>query len=187
MIEAWASSIAGARAVVLVDQATGSISSAEVVQVQPSEKSPYVARWDRVSEFLSTIDDELVWVSDGTDVVMLREPWSTMKHNTLYVGSEPETVGFWWMKEAHQDPTALSWIESNSSLPLLNAGLVGGSREVVIDFINDLRIALDKYPDGSDMAVFNMVAHNRPHVTGSQVHTTFRSFTDNGVAWWMHK
>ena len=187
LVGKWASSIRGAKAVVLVDHAVGDLSSAEIVSVESSTKSPYVARWDRVVEYLSSVDDELVWVTDGTDVVMLREPWSEMSANTLYVGSEPETVGFWWMKEAHQDPGALAWIESNSHLPLLNAGLVGGSRETVIDFIDDLRRSLEKHPDGSDMAVFNMVAHSRPHVTGAQVHTVFRSFSDNGVAWWMHK
>jgi len=46
---------------------------------------------------------------------------------------------------------------------------------------------LTLHPDDSDMAAFNMTMFGRPHTTGPTVHTVFKSCTDNGVAWWMHK
>lgn len=187
VIAKWARSIRGANVVVLVDEATKSMSSVEIVRGTSLDKSPYFARWDRVLEYLETCTSEFVWVTDGTDVTMLREPWADMRPGTLYVGSEPELVGFWWMKAAHQDVGSLAWIGAHEGLPLLNAGIVGGDLATVTEFVTALQEMLIKHPDDSDMAAFNMTVSSRPYTSGCTVHTVFKSYSDNGVAWWMHK
>lgn len=182
-IDAWQSSIRGAKAVVLADEASGPT----VVHVPGEDISPYRARWFRALEYLQAEKDDWVWVTDGSDVVMLREPWGEMADGLLYVGSEPTTVGCSWMIDNHPSKVSQDWMKKHRHLPLLNAGLVGGSYETVLSFLELLCQELEVRDEESDMAAFNAAARQVTHHTGETVHTVFKAYQDNGIAWWMHK
>lgn len=191
ILDTWADSIRGATAVVLMDE-PAPYPAAVVQRVESSLLNPYYARWHHYRRWLAEYPDiGKVWITDGSDVEMLREPWGHMEPGTLYVGSEPEVVGCSWMRVNHHDPTIAAWIRRNARLPLLNAGLVGGHREVVMRFVEHLCRDLDRFPDDSDMGAFNFTAYGGRFdarvETGPRIHTVFKANADNGQAFWRHR
>lgn len=192
ILDRWAGSILSAESVVVSDDAGFRHPGARVETVRPLPLSPYYARWFHCQGVLAEAANvDRVFITDGSDVRMLREPWGLMEHGLIYVGSEPMLLGCDWMRDSHQNPAMRRWMRRHTRLPLLNAGILGGYRREVLQFLGALCENLRQYPDVSDMAVFNFTARMAPWrdrvVTGPQVHTDFKSYSDNGVAWFSHK
>lgn len=203
MLQHWASSIAGAKAVVLADELTSPPFDALLFKVPSVNMSPYFSRWLHIYQHLREHPEYgFVWCTDGTDVEMLREPWAEMQSGKIYVGSEHKTYSDEWMKANHHGKAYSDFIEKHRDEPLLNAGLLGGSREDVMEFAH--RIIRQHYLIEShrfwkmetasatlvDMGAFGMAAKSFGDriVTGPRVHTIFK--TDGfgkEVAWWKHK
>ncbi len=188
ILAVWAASVRGARAVVLADEATEVPAGAELVRVRASAWSPYRARWIHALDYLHTINDEWVWLTDGSDVEMLREPWGRMCPGVLYLGSEPYTLSRPWMLR-HGGPRYRQVALAQPGEPLINCGLVGGDRPTVMAYVRDL---LDAWEESgcNDMGPANIAAHVRwvgRFATGPAVHTAFKSYSDNGEAWWRHR
>lgn len=203
MLQLWAKSISGAKAVVLSDELNDSPDGAQLVKVPCVSMSPYFARWLHIYQHLREHPEYgFVWCTDGTDVEMLREPWSEMEPGKIYVGSEHKTYDDQWMKANHHGKTYSDFIEQHRNEPLLNAGLLGGSREDVMEFahriirkhylIESHRFwKIEKAPETKvDMGAFGMVAKSFGDkvVTGPKVHTIFKSEgIGKELAWWKHK
>jgi len=170
----------------------------------PTGANPYFQRWMSIYDFLRrTPELDRVWCVDATDVTMLRKPWEWMRADTLYVGSEPSTLDTPWLKKNHPASAVNRLIRANRRAQLLNAGLVGGSRPVVLEFVHDMCRFIDNearrscYEKDShdlgigDMGAFQVIAYSpkwRSRIDfGPHVNTVFKSYTDNGAAWWMHK
>lgn len=176
-----------------------------VVPIQvPTGTNPYFQRWMSIFDLLRRVTEiSRVWCVDATDVTLLRPPWDHMRADTLYVGSEPSTLDVPWLKQNHRATIVNKLIRSNRRAQLLNAGLVGGSRPVVLEFVHDMVRLIDnearrKCYDGDthdlgigDMGAFQVVCHSpewKPRIDyGPHVNTVFKSYEDNGAAWWMHK
>src|SRR5690606_20650434 len=139
-----------------------------------------------------------VWVTDGSDVEMLHEPWAHMTPGTVYVGSEAVIVADEWMRKNHPEAIFQEFLDDDPGATMLNAGLLGGSREDVMAFAHavasiyyDLEAARfwQKEPAArsvGDMAAFNLVARRDfgdRIVTGPQVHTVFKRDERNGWSW----
>lgn len=203
VLSAWSSSIRGADAVVLADELTSPPASATLVTVPPLEMSVYFARWLHIYQYLRAHQDiRFAWCTDGTDVEMLREPWAEMHPGVIYVGSEPKTYDDVWMKQSHHGQVYATFLNDHSNSTLLNAGLVGGSRDDVMEFAHRIirlyyRIeshlfwGTEKAPQTKvDMCAFGIVAKSFGDriVTGPKVHTVFKT---DGIgkeyAWWKHK
>lgn len=170
----------------------------------PTGINPYFQRWYSIYRWLrNTSNVDHVWCVDGTDVTLLRPPWHHMRADTVYVGSEPMTVGTRWLRDHHRAEIVQRTIRENTDSVLMNAGLVGASRPLLLEFIHDM---LALYEDNArlrflgketsslgvgDMGALQVLCYGprwRSRVTyGDHVNTTFKSFKDNGVAWWMHK
>lgn len=158
--------------------------------------NPYFDRWRQLRAWLTDRDDAWIWSTDANDVTLLNDPYpGSLDPEMLYVGSEPadgpnaRSVGFWWMRNLHLDHT--DWIASHAPLPLLNAGLLGGTPATLREFIRDLTAALEDCPnDVTDMAAVNRVIYDRwadRYVTGGW-HTPMWSFeTSHPTAIWAHK
>lgn len=133
MLRAWCDSIKCAEKIVLADELSD-CQGAKVVRVAPAKGiSPYFARWQRIYEYLRENEDiGLVWCTDGTDVEMLMEPWSKMAPDVVYVGNEHTTYDNPWFAKVSSTPLFTDFIKENSSNQVLNAGLIGGSRELVM-------------------------------------------------------
>ncbi|EPM7086512.1 glycosyltransferase family 2 protein [Enterobacter hormaechei subsp. xiangfangensis] len=202
-LQVWADSISGALPIVLADELKESPTGAGLFEVPLVDMSPYFARWLHIYQFLRSHPEyHLVWCTDGTDVEMLREPWAEMEPGKIYVGSEHKTYADEWMKANHHGKAYSDFIEQHRDEPLLNAGLLGGSREDVMEFAH--RIIRQHYLIEShrfwkmevapatlvDMGAFGMAAKSFGDrvVTGPKVHTIFK--TDGfgkEVAWFRHK
>lgn len=203
LLQAWARSIRGAKAVVLADELTTAPVGAELVSVPAVSMSPYFARWLHIYQHLRAHPEyRFVWCTDGTDVEMLREPWAEMEPGKIYVGSEHKTYAEEWMKANHHGRAYSEFLEQYRDDQLLNAGLLGGSRDDVMEFAH--RIIRQHYLIEShrfwrmetapatlvDMAAFGMAAKSFGDriITGPRIHTIFK--TDGfgkELAWWKHK
>ena len=164
----------------------------------------YYRRWLLAYQYLRDHPEiDKVWVTDGTDVDMLREPWHGMEEGSIYVGSEPKTLDDEWMIANHKAESFQKFLSSNYDKPMLNAGLLGGSRSDVMDYAHKISrqwFDLESLrfwkkdapaPEMGDMAAFNLVGYGHfadRIVTGPQVHTVFRQEEkNNNWAWWRHK
>lgn len=204
MLQAWASSIKDARAIVLADHLDSSPAGADLVRVDPMDENPYFLRWLRAYQWLRDNPQvNLVWLTDGTDVEMLREPWGDMDPSKIYVGSEPKVVGDPWMKAHHAASHLQEFVAVNGDKLMLNAGLLGGSRANIMEFIHSIwidyqltkikRFLKTEAPgvEVGDMVTFNRVAYSSwadKIVTGPKVHTVFKTEgVGKETAYWRHK
>jgi hypothetical protein len=160
------------------------------VRVGPPQ-SPYFDRWLHFYRWLRDHPEvRFVWCVDSTDVVSLAPPFD-LEPGVLYVGSEHNLVGMDWMRKNGEQYA--EWIEAHKDEQLLNCGLIGGERAVVMAVLHDLvREYYDFLGAGKpltlDMAPFNYVVRRYPYVTGPRVHTVFRANDHKSkTAMWAHK
>lgn len=199
----WAKSIRDADAVVLADQLTSAPDGAQLVKVPEIAMNVYFRRWLHIWQHLRDHPEyRFVWCTDGTDVEMLCAPWEEMEAGKVYVGSEPKTYADAWAKQNHPERIYQEFIEGHRNDVMLNAGLLGGTRDDLMAFshgIIRLYYRIESYrfwkkeQAGSsvgDMLAFGIVSQSFADrlVTGPQVHTVFKT---DGLgkenAWWKHK
>ena len=145
----------------------------EYVKVETSVRNVYFQRWVSYYRYLLEHRSDIgkVFITDGSDVVMLRNPFEKMKDGILYVGDEPQIVGCEWMLKHHPFIGRFLLFYFNS---------VAGAK-----FYNDGPGCGD-----GDMGLFNYIV--RTHfdgrfVHGTQVNTVFKDEKANNVAWFKHK
>ncbi|MGC4790567.1 glycosyltransferase family 2 protein [Micromonospora sp. DT178] len=167
------------------------------VRVTPGGEggSPYFHRWLCWWRYLREHPEiEQVWCVDGTDVEMLRDPFPEME-DRLYVGDEPAPLCIPWMVYQHGGSARLlQFLSDNRGVQLLNAGIVGGRRETVLEFCRDLFefcVTNAREVGPLDMGPFNYVARTwyaGMIVHGRQVCTEFRKDDRTSTeSWWRHK
>lgn len=171
-------------------------------RVPTGNLSPYWQRWVSIYQWLTrnpTVRN--VWCVDATDVEMLRDPFPNMEPGVIYVGDESALTNIPWMRSNHPARFLQGFFAQHFNSPLLNCGLVGGSRENVMEFIRemltlyaknrgDVKFNRELSVGETDMGLFNYVCRTKfasriEH--GPKVNTTFKRYKDNGVAWWKHK
>lgn len=188
----------GARVVLLHDAPlTGDVpEGVETFRVEPRGVDVYWERWYHTRDFLRAADGlERVFCVDASDVLVLRPPFEGIEPGVLYIGSEASTVGNRWMRRVHPHPELQRFIEDHSNDVLLNCGLVGGTRETVLEYVEDVVAAhhtLSGTGDaGLDMGLTNYAAYSRwadRLQTGPSVHTQFKKFeTSHPTARFAHK
>lgn len=151
----------------------------------------FMERWDAVAATLEHFTDlELVYVVDGRDVVVVRDPWDYITPGTLYTCTEPATLtvgrrrrqhvwygqplgrsGFINDRSFHNSPHIQKWIGENPELVALNAGVIAGDRATVLAFAQQMaeeRHTEHVASDYTDMALFNWVAYTGFTVVGSE-------------------
>lgn len=158
---------------------------------------PYWNRFLRAYEYLRDHEDvRRVFMVDATDVTMLNNPFinDRMAPRRIYAGSEEQLLGCKWIREqAWLEPYA-TYVRNNRQLPLLNCGIIGGSREDVMMVLHGM---LSLYEDSkmklNDMVAFNYLLRTRyanSFVSGTGlVNNIFKSFqpTADGNEFFMHK
>jgi glycosyltransferase involved in cell wall biosynthesis len=158
---------------------------------------PYWNRYLRAYEYLRDNPDvRRVFTVDATDVKMINNPFTSgqMDFGKIYVGDEPEILGCRWIKERSWISPFRLFVAENHQKPLLNAGIIGGSREDVMLALHDmLTVYADSMMKVNDMVAFNYVLRTRyaeKIVHGTElVNNRFKSFepTKEGKEWFMHK
>ncbi|EOI3476198.1 glycosyltransferase family 2 protein [Cronobacter dublinensis] len=203
LIARWSESIKGADAVILADEFEYSPPGQTTFRVPVVDMNVYFRRWLHIWQHLRDHPEyQFVWCTDGTDVEMLREPWEEMHPGVIYVGSEPKTYSDEWAIKNHPERVYQSFLKQYASDTMLNAGLLGGLREDVMEFAHRIvrlyyRIESERFwkKEGAaravgDMIAFGIVAKSFGDrvITGPKVHTVFKT---NGIgketAWWQHK
>jgi glycosyltransferase involved in cell wall biosynthesis len=155
--------------------------------------SPYFERWLKEWQYLRNRKDIVnVFVVDATDVDMINNPFPHIERGKLYVGDEPgNTVAIPWMLTRHQEPNVNAWLRENSTLPLLNCGVVGGRRQLVMDLCRDMYLYHFEYPqDQTEMGIFNRLMYTRYDGVieyGRHVTSLFKKFEERPTSWWRHK
>lgn len=179
-----------------------SVKGAEMVPVR-QQFNVYFQRWLEYYRYLRQHPEiGYVWCVDATDVQMVRDPFPEMESGRLYMGWEPKTLRDTWMLEHHPDKKLQDFMRGNPNLPLLNMGVVGGDRNMVMEFAQKV---IGFYFDDEidfiygwetkrcgigDMAVGNLVARrdfadrisSGPHITN-----VFKSEKISPTAWWKHR
>lgn len=183
----------GSRVVILHDEDLTENTPAETVRVDGWDEDVYWRRWRHTLEWLTHNEPDEVFITDGSDVTMLRSPWGSLEAGKVYIGSERTPLGNRWMIHTHPHHELQHFIRANPRATLYNAGIVGGKRADALAFVTDLVNTYDHLRNtgevGSDMGTLNLVAHRWRDrvVTGPRVHTEFKAYRDNGTAWWAHK
>jgi len=203
-VKALHDSVKGSRLVVLTTGLKGEskIPNAEIVEVMQG-LNPYFQRWLSYYQWLRDNPGVgRVWCVDATDVQVTRDPFPEMEPGVLYFGYEPTTLRDDWMLANHPDETVSSFMKDNPNLPLLNMGVVGGDRELVMSFAHHMvKLYFDDHTDFihgwetkrlgvGDMGAGQYVARtffadrvsSGPHVTN-----IFKSNVPSKTAWFKHK
>lgn len=155
---------------------------------------------------------ERVFLTDLSDVRVASDPFPQLSPHRVYVGSQPGSLmprngdGCKYVDERLQAAGApySRFIEQLASpsdsdrqqqpIPVLNAGILGGFREKVIevlDFIVQYLESIDKRHENLNMGLFNYVlySHFREQlVAGPPVHSIFGGYeNDRTDVWFIHK
>jgi len=178
----------------LWEQSVQAVSGVVPVVLRDANESPhtnpYFARWFYYRDYVASLDHICyVWLTDGTDVTMLRNPFHHMKWGVLYVGNEVgSNLTHPWLRNHHAHDFYNEMFDT--PLPLLNAGICGGNRDTVLEFCNIMCERSGLENQLTDMAMFNYTAYiefKGRFEHGVHVNTVFKGYSDNGVAWFMHK
>lgn len=143
---------------------------------------------------------EYTFLVDSTDVECYINPFNSNLGDFLWTGDEKHSrVDNPWMKTHQQPYVTMSdyqeIIYENRKHRLLNCGIIGGKREIVLEYL-ELMVKYQSecnLPDNIsvDMAVHNYILfkHFKNRFKhGEQVNTVFRkNEKPNGISWFRHK
>lgn len=158
-------------------------------------ENPYFNRWFAYRQYLKDNKHDNVFLTDCNDVELLRHPFRNIQPGKLYVGWEKEVIGCQWMLNHHKSNFGQIFIKCNMKTPLLNAGVIGGRYEIVMEFLDRICDMIGILPDfeldSTDMMLFNWVLYshfNGRFETGASVTTIFKAYDySNKQAIWRHK
>jgi hypothetical protein len=156
--------------------------------------NPYFQRWLEYYRYLRDHPEiENVFIVDATDVIMVNNPFKQMQPGKLYVGDEPQRLYSPWIYNNHKQRDIALFIRRNRNLDLLNCGVVGGSRQDIMQLCHDIfGMYFDKgeIVGPFEMGAFNYICrtkYNDKLVYGRQVTSIFKSYKPNGRWWFAHK
>ena len=160
----------------------------------PITTNPYFHRWLAYYRYLREHPEiDNVFCVDATDVTILKNPFLYIEPSKIYCGDEPSRLGSPWMVTHNREEPLRSFIRRNSSRQLLNAGVLGGSREDIMNIALDI---FTLYTDNlskfhNDMGSFNYVLATKYQDRleyGRKVTTVFKSYDENNQESWIcHK
>lgn len=155
--------------------------------------NPYFQRWLSQYQYLRDHPEiDNVFVVDVSDVTMLKNPFPELVDGKLYVGDEPTNLFNKWMMVNHPYDPVKSFLRSNPRNILLNCGVVGGSRDVVMKLCHDMvRLYFDNgCKDKFDMGAFNYICYTKysgRFEHGRKITNVFKSFDLSGDHYFAHK
>lgn len=155
--------------------------------------NPYLQRWLSYYEYLRDNPKiEYVFCVDATDVEVLNDPFEYLEKDIIYTGDENNYVGCAWMRGICKSKGLQDFILKFRNKRLLNAGVVGGSRELIMEFCKEMYYLYNlKFKDETiDMPLYNYVIYNEYNnkfINGRKVTTIFKGYEKESRAWFKHK
>lgn len=185
------------RLIVLNNIETKTVDSTDYIYVGSSD-DPYKNRFLKALHYLLAHPEiDNAWIVDSGDVQMQNNPFPEMKPGKIYVGCESANkLDCQWMMLNTRNPYYNSWLRKGVGRTLLNCGLLGGSRQDVIDYITKMFFIWGYNPTNMaliDMLVFNVVGyeHYADRIVYGEglVNNRFKSMrsTLTRKEWWLHK
>lgn len=142
-------------------------------------------------------------LTDAADVTMLNYPFDNVQEGILYMGDETSPIFNTSIIISNDAPTYMrDFIWENNDLPILNLGVMVGTRDVLIEYLGimvkliteaELKV---KQGDASynlghfEMLISNYVAYryfSNRLIHGREVSTIFNGFQGRSSAWFKHK
>ncbi len=166
------------------------------VSVRPGSRHIFHERHFLVRQYLTTIDDPYVFVTDGSDIAFKRDPFELVKaagrERRLFVGREKHRILFCkCVRQEMKRQFGKIWYPFR---PVLNPGILGGRREIVLealDCICRLIDSLGRQIVASDMCIINRALYStfarHELVTGYPLHSRFKGWEFETTAAILHK
>lgn len=159
---------------------------------------PYKNRFLKALHYLLAHPEiDNAWIVDSGDVTMQRNPFPEMKPGKIYVGCETTNkLDCQWLMFNTANAYYTRWLQQNTGKTLLNCGLLGGSRQDVIDYLTTMFYiwGYNVHNMGLiDMLVFNVAGYehyaDRIVYGVGLVNNQFKSMlpTLERKEWWHHK
>ena len=173
------------------------------IQVPPVPKGMQLHdyHWAVSHNYLLRHDEiENVFFTDCPDVVVVKNPFEEpeYKQGVLYCGDEPQKINesdfmraALYNESLNKLPEFINILASNKIL--YNGGVLGGSRDKVLEFTTLISELIEKVKfrrvDGTgDMALYNYILHRHFHpVHGEPVNSVFKKYEDRKDVWFIHK
>jgi len=193
VLDALVNSLKGKPLIVLTDSFEGSDGNTTYITVKTTCNNPYWQRWLSIKEHLESHRYNKVFICDGADVVLMRDPFPHLQPGKLYLGDEQsQIIRNQWIMRNHPAQVYQKMYSIGATWRLLNAGLCGGYQDIVLRFVTLMAAHYTEHGknDYTDMAGFNFIAYlhfKNSIVNGKQVNNAFKSYKDNGVCWFLHK
>jgi len=131
-----------------------------------------------------------VFMTDGNDVTVIQNPFEKLNLNKINVGSELSQIyKNKWIQEKIKQYNSNSKLKFNSNIQdiVYNAGILGGERNLVINFLQNMIIKFNNMNNlqirqNLNTIVFNNVIYNdlKNNVnTGEPLHSRYKKFENN--------
>lgn len=157
-----------------------------------SKINPYFQRWKSIGDYLGKTDFEKVYCVDATDVVVLNDPFEMINPSNLVVGSEASVLSNKWIILKHKNEGIYRFLRNNVNEQLLNAGVLGGTKENILSFCKEMNALYEEFGDDyTDMPRFNYVCREKSKLNleyGSHINTLFKGYElENDKPLFRHK
>jgi hypothetical protein len=170
--------------------------------------NPNVFRYFVYRDFLSAHEPiiESLFITDISDVVTLKNPFVqplfTENPSSIFCGDEPKRLNNDWMKDhathlRNKIADYSAYENAFGNQTLLNCGIIGGHKSVMLDFLEKLCTIHERYNADNktaftgDMGAFNYLARtafNDRLLHGAPVNTVFKAFQNaDKNCWFQHK
>jgi len=167
-------------------------------KVNPSSLNLIDVRWVIYKDYLEKNKKiNRVFFTDISDIVVLKNPFNFITKNVIYCGDEEMLNNdSLWMKHCYMCLKHLDVQKINECYKhkVLNAGILGGEKDLIYDVINkmsDILINSNIKHTTVDMCTLNYVLYtyySDKIIHGLPVNTVFNNYeTDNKIAWFKHK
>ncbi len=217
LVQEWAESIAALGLQGVIFHNNFSVDTCEkysnenisFIKIEYDEKwNPNVFRYfiyrDFLLNFASTIKS--VFVTDVSDVVVIQNPFTSKlfqeNRNKLFCGDEPKVLDNDWMNDhsthlRNQISGYAEYEKKFAESTLLNCGIIGGSTNVMNEFLKELCFVHEHFNINNetaytgDMGAFNYIARTRFNeglIHGAPVNTVFKEYERaREDCWFRHK
>lgn len=159
----------------------------------------YFIRWIMTYEYISAHPEiEKVVLMDINDTEILQDPFNLIEENKIYVGDELFDLSTYIISSDSTLDYVHDFLVDNSSLQLLNPGLIAGSRAIILEFLEIYMFMIDRsFYNGNisqfgnfEMNIFNYIMYNYfddriKH--GRKISSKFLHFEEKSGSWFKHK
>lgn len=123
-----------------------------------------------------------IFLTDGNDITVRKNPFEYIDNKNIYIGSEENTIEDkldWFNKECVKDILIQKLVKIKDKT-ILNAGIVGGKREILLNFLKRLNNVFNLLEDKDcniNMIVMNIVGHNTKNKKyGGKLNSRFKFY-----------